>query len=52
MVGAGVLGLPNAVAWLGWVAGPILLVLFYAVALFAARCQADIYRVGDTEYAR
>jgi amino acid permease len=30
-----VLGLPNAVAWLGWVGGVLSLVVFYAVTLWA-----------------
>ena len=33
-------GLPYSLAWLGWVAGPILLVFFYVVSLWAAKMMA------------
>eukprot|EP00887_Chlorella_sp_A99_P008277 scaffold12.g8277.t1 len=52
IVGAGVLALPNTVAWLGWVAGPILLVAFYIVSLISSRMLADVYCVDNTEFAR
>ncbi|PRW33070.1 Amino acid permease 2 [Chlorella sorokiniana] len=52
IVGAGVLGLPNALAWWGWVAGPLLLVLFYLVSLWTSTMLASVYRVNEIEHAR
>lgn len=45
-------GLPNAVAWWGWIGGPVLLFLFYVVSLWTSQMLAAVYRVGDTEYGR
>ena len=52
VVGAGVLGLPNSVAWLGWVAGPICLVVFFAVSLWSSHLLAQLYCVDGIEFAR
>lgn len=35
-MGAGVLGLPNALSWLGWVGGLALMTTFYGVTLYCA----------------
>ena len=37
-------GLPNALAWWGWVAGPLLLVAFYLVSLWTSTMLASVYR--------
>lgn len=34
--GAGVLALPRSLGWLGWVAGPLLIIAFYFMSLTAA----------------
>lgn len=52
IVGAGVLSLPWAVAQLGWVAGPLLLVLFYLVTRRASIMLAELYCVDGLEHAR
>ena len=52
VVGAGVLGLPNSVAWLGWIAGPTLLVFFFLVSIWSSRMLADVYCVNGVEHAR
>lgn len=52
MVGSGVLAFPRAVAWLGWIAGPILIIVFYCVALVTAGLLASCYRVNGKEHGR
>jgi amino acid permease len=52
VIGAGVLGLPDALAWLGWVAGPICLVAFCAITLWASFMLADVYQVGAIRHTR
>ena len=52
VVGAGVLALPQAVAWLGWVAGPLCIISFYLVSLMSSKMLADVYEVDGVEHAR
>ena len=52
VVGAGVLGLPSSVAWLGWVAGPICLCVFFAISLWSSHLLAQLYRIDNVEFAR
>lgn len=52
VVGAGVLGLPNSLAWLGWVAGPMCLCIFFAISLWSAHLLAQLYQVDGIEFAR
>jgi len=52
LAGAGVLALPNALAWLGWVAGPLLILLVYSITLLMMRLLASCYRVNDVEHDR
>lgn len=49
---AGVLGLPNSVAWLGWIAGPICVCIAYAVSLWSSQLLVQLYRVDGMEFAR
>jgi hypothetical protein len=41
-----VLGLPNSVAWLGWVAGPIAIIAFFSISLWSSVMLAGMYRIG------
>ena len=45
-------GLPNSVAWLGWVAGPICICAFFCISLWSSIMLAGMYRIGNTEFAR
>lgn len=42
VIGAGVLALPYSVAWLGWVAGPLLLTVFYLLTWLHASLLAGV----------
>lgn len=46
------LGLPWAVGTLGWVAGPLLVTVFYAVARWASVMLSQVYQVDGLEHAR
>lgn len=48
----GVLTLPQAIAWMGWVAGPLLLIAFYLVTLLSAHIISRLYMVDRIEFAR
>ena len=45
IIGIGVLALPSAISYLGWIAGPILLFVFYLVTVGACSMLASIYMV-------
>jgi amino acid permease len=47
VIGSGVLSLAWAMAQLGWVTGPVTLVLFAVITLYTCGLLADCYRVGD-----
>lgn len=38
LIGAGVLALPQSLGYLGWVAGPILIITFYVISLLCSWC--------------
>ena len=44
VVGAGVLALPQSVAWIGWAAGPLLIVVFYLIILMSSQMLAMCYQ--------
>uniref|UniRef100_A0A803MC33 Amino acid transporter transmembrane domain-containing protein n=1 Tax=Chenopodium quinoa TaxID=63459 RepID=A0A803MC33_CHEQI len=48
VIGCGVLSLAWAVAQMGWIAGPIILLVFSLVTWFASALQADCYRNPTT----
>lgn len=52
VVGAGVLGLPNSVAWLGWVAGPICLCAFFVIIMCASLMLTKMYQTDGIEFSR
>ncbi|CAI0423628.1 unnamed protein product [Linum tenue] len=47
VIGSGVLSLAGAIAQLGWVAGPAVLVIFSLIILFTSTLLADAYRHPD-----
>lgn len=50
MVGAGVLSLPSAMSWLGWVGGMLSLVLFYAISLWCSLMLTAVYKVNGVRH--
>jgi amino acid permease len=52
IVGAAILALPKVLSWLGWVAGPILLWIFFAISLLASRMLSSCYESDGVEHAR
>lgn len=51
-MGAGVLAMPLSLGNLGWVAGPIAIILFYLVSVLAARLLASVYEVDGVQHPR
>jgi len=47
VIGSGVLSLAWAIAQLGWIAGPAVMILFSAITYFTALLLTDCYRTGD-----
>lgn len=47
VIGSGVLSLAWAIAQLGWIAGPTVMLLFSFVTYYTAALLADCYRTGD-----
>ncbi|PKA57119.1 Amino acid permease 2 [Apostasia shenzhenica] len=47
VIGSGVLSLAWAIAQLGWVAGPVVMVLFSFVTYYTSALLSDCYRSGD-----
>ncbi|KAK8947980.1 Amino acid permease 3 [Platanthera guangdongensis] len=47
VIGSGVLSLAWAIAQLGWIAGPIVMILFAFVIFYTSSLLADCYRTGD-----
>ncbi|WPT17545.1 Amino acid permease 3 [Picochlorum sp. SENEW3] len=52
IVGASILALPATFAWLGWVAGPILMWVFFGISMLASRMLACCYEANGIEHAR
>lgn len=49
MIGAGVLSLAWSVAQLGWIAGPLLMIIFAALTIVSTNLLCDCYRYPDPE---
>ncbi|CAL9766875.1 unnamed protein product [Musa acuminata subsp. burmannicoides] len=47
VIGSGVLSLAWAIAQLGWIAGPIVMILFAFVIYYTSNLLSDCYRSGD-----
>ncbi|KAI8113466.1 hypothetical protein M9435_003467 [Picochlorum sp. BPE23] len=52
IVGAAILALPKVMSWLGWIAGPILLWVFFGISLMASRMLSACYESDGVEHAR
>lgn len=50
MVGAGVLSLPSAMSWLGWVGGLLSLLLFYGISLWCSLMLTSVYKVNGRRH--
>lgn len=50
VIGAGVLSLAWSVAQLGWIAGPLAILLFAGTTLASTNLLCDCYRFPDPEY--
>lgn len=48
VIGAGVLSLSWSIAQLGWIAGPLAIILFAVVTLFATTILCDCYKSPDS----
>ncbi|KAG5547480.1 hypothetical protein RHGRI_013241 [Rhododendron griersonianum] len=49
VIGAGVLSLAWSTAQLGWIAGPLIIVVFAAITIFSANLLCDCYRSPDPD---
>ncbi|CAL0306681.1 unnamed protein product [Lupinus luteus] len=47
VIGSGVLSLAWAIGQLGWIAGPIVMIVFSMVTLYTSSILAECYRAGD-----
>lgn len=50
VIGAGVLSLAWSVAQLGWIAGPVMLIVFAGITVFSTYLLCDCYRSPDPEH--
>lgn len=52
IIGAGILGLPYAMSWLGWVAGMVCLVAFFLITLWSCTMLTDCYHFKGKRHTR
>lgn len=50
VIGAGVLSLSWSVAQLGWISGPLCIIVFALITLVSANLISDCYRYPDPEF--
>uniref|UniRef100_A0A383V4H3 Amino acid transporter transmembrane domain-containing protein n=1 Tax=Tetradesmus obliquus TaxID=3088 RepID=A0A383V4H3_TETOB len=50
IIGAGVLGLPYALSWLGWVGGIFILLLFYVITLWSSLMLAECHETNGVKH--
>ena len=44
--------LPYSVAWLGWIAGPACLIVFFSISMWSSHLLAQLYCINGVEFAR
>jgi hypothetical protein len=47
-----VLSLAWAIAQLGWIAGPVMMILFSLVTMYTSSMMSECYRVGDPIFGK
>ncbi|PNY04095.1 amino acid permease [Trifolium pratense] len=52
VIGSGVLSLAWAIAQLGWIAGPVMMILFSLVSMYTSSMLSECYRCGDPIYGQ
>eukprot|EP00887_Chlorella_sp_A99_P005447 scaffold1.g5447.t1 len=52
VIGAGVLALPQSLGNLGWVAGPLLIIVFYVISVWSSRCLSSLYEHNGEQHGR
>lgn len=52
MIGSGVLSLAWAIAQLGWIAGPTVMILFSLITLYTSWMLTECYRSGDPLFGK
>jgi amino acid permease len=50
MIGAGVLSLPSAMSWLGWVGGLVSLLLFYSISLWCSLMLSGVDKANGKRH--
>lgn len=51
IIGFGILALPNAISYLGWIAGPLLLFVFFCVTVISNYLLVSVYQINGQQHA-
>lgn len=51
IIGFGILALPNAISYLGWIAGPLLLFVFFCITVMSNYLLVSVYQVNGRQHA-